>query len=106
MTENQEQESRRRFGKIMPLRQLLQRCLCPSSIDNRRFLGSIGLVEREGLLPGQQLVFYAPCPGDVAPLERTLQGYPIVSCRESDADEKLWPSSSLMLICFICNVSS
>ena len=86
-TENQELESRRCFGKRMPLR---QPCWCPSSIDTRRSLGSTGHVEREGLLPGQQLVFRKPCPGCVAPLERrTLQRYSIVSCRRKDADDAL-----------------
>ena len=38
-------------------------------------------------LDNKQLVFQTSCPGYVAPLEVTLQHYPIVSCRRGDADD-------------------
>ena len=71
----------------MPLRQLLRRCWRPRSIDTRRSFGSTGRVKKGGLLPGQQIAFHTPCLGSVAPLERTIQRYAIVSCRWKGADD-------------------
>ena len=76
-----------RLGEIIPLWQLLRCCWCQSSIDTHRSLGFPIHIERVGLLPGQQLVFHTLCPGYVAPMERTLQRYSILSSRRRDTDD-------------------
>ena len=67
------------------------------------------------MLPGQQLFFNTPCPGYVAPLERTLQCYSITSFRWKDANDNhshlaiilhylltpLQSSESSLHLCFI-----
>ena len=61
--------------------------LVPKQYRQSSSLGSTGRVERAGMLLGQQFVFHKPSPGHVAPLERTLQRYSIVSCRHKVADD-------------------